>query len=533
MNLSSPVFELRQLPMPLFNKTAIIAINFIAITLILTVINHFKVRQKKSLVFLVLGVSILAWVDFAYAARIFGNMPDISILFLKGAWFATPLVFFFTYMTSTLLAERENSNRFISPFLLAIALLLATMTVFTNLTIENIRFTNQILDIVYGKGFYPYLAGVFITILFTLIPLIRTRLEPAAKVFLVGVVIFYIANIAFNIVLPAFLGITHLYFLGDYSTIILLGLTAYAILKLNLFDIRAIAAEIFTLIIWTILFTRIFFAQNPLGVAVDTLAFVLTVIFGILLVRSIYKLKETEDREIEKARELLKLKDEFVFIATHDLRTPVTAIDGYISLIKEDKPQFSPAIEKNFAAVEEASGRLKQLVNDLLEVARGESGTIKVDVSKLDINELIDRVVREVKPSADEKNVQLQVSLDQTNRFVMGDTEKLAEVVENLMSNAVKFSKAERASISVSTKRDGDMLFVIVADNGYGIPKEEQGKVFQKFFKYRGDETQSIPGTGLGLFVVRMLVEKMGGKIGFTSEKGVGTTFTFTIPVAN
>ena len=244
------------------------------------------------------------------------------------------------------------------------------------------------------------------------------------------------------------------------------------------------------------------------------------------------ELKESQERELTKARELLKIKDEFVFIATHDLRTPVTAIDGYISLIKEDKPQFSPAIEKNFAAVEEASGRLKQLVNDLLEVARGESGTIKVDVSKLDINELIDQVVREVKPAADEKHVQLQVSLDQTNTMVMGDTEKLAEVVENLMSNAVKFSKAQGASIAVSTKRDGNMLVVSVADNGYGIPKEEQAKVFQKFFKYRGDETQSVPGTGLGLFVVRMLVEKMGGRIGFVSEAGRGTTFSFSIPIA-
>jgi signal transduction histidine kinase len=107
------------------------------------------------------------------------------------------------------------------------------------------------------------------------------------------------------------------------------------------------------------------------------------------------------------------------------------------------------------------------------------------------------------------------------------------------MSNAIKFSKPEGAYIGINTKKSGDLpagghgiLEVSVADNGFGIPKAEQSKVFQKFFKYRGDNTLDVPGTGLGLFVVRMLIEKMGGKISFSSEEGKGTTFTFTLPLA-
>lgn len=260
----------------------------------------------------------------------------------------------------------------------------------------------------------------------------------------------------------------------------------------------------------------------------------LVTVFGIAIdrIRINLELHVVEERELAKARELLKLKDEFVFIATHDLKTPVTAIDGYISLIKEDKPDFSKEVEENFEAVEEASERLKQLVNDLLEVARGESGTIKVEVKSMDVNELIDKVVKEVKPTAEEKHVSLNINLDQANKIVMGDSEKLAEVLENLLSNAVKFSKPEGGKITITTKRLDAMLEVVVADNGFGIPKAEQQKVFTKFFKYRGDNTRKVPGTGLGLFVVRMLVEKMGGRIGFTSEEGVGTTFSFTIPIA-
>lgn len=261
----------------------------------------------------------------------------------------------------------------------------------------------------------------------------------------------------------------------------------------------------------------------------------LVTVFGIAIdrIRINRQLREAQESDLEKARELLKLKDEFVFIATHDLRTPVTAIDGYISLIKEDKPNFSKDVEENFEAVEEASGRLKQLVNDLLEVARGESGTIKVDVDKMDMSELITKVVREVSPAAEEKGVKLITNVDQENKMVMGDFEKMSEVVENLLSNAIKFSKDQNATITTTTMREGTMLKVSVADNGFGIPEVEQKKVFQKFFKYRGENTRKVPGTGLGLFVVRMLVEKMGGKIGFTSHEGEGTTFTFTIPIAN
>jgi len=259
----------------------------------------------------------------------------------------------------------------------------------------------------------------------------------------------------------------------------------------------------------------------------------LVTVFGIAIdrLRINIELQAAEKRELTKAKELLKLKDEFVFIATHDLRTPVTAIDGYISLIEEEKPKFSIDIESNFKAVKEASERLKQLVNDLLQVARGESGTIKVDVAPLDINELIDRVVREVTPSATNKKVRLGINLDQTAKQVLGDDEKLYEVVENLMSNAIKFNKAD-GTVAVATRASNAVLEVSVADTGFGIPKEEQAKVFQKFFKYRGESTRDVPGTGLGLFVVRTLVEKMGGKIGFTSQEGKGTTFTFTLPLA-
>ncbi len=235
-----------------------------------------------------------------------------------------------------------------------------------------------------------------------------------------------------------------------------------------------------------------------------------------------------EKKVIERTKEL----DEFVFIATHDLKTPVTAIDGYISLIEQEKPEFSADLKSDFEEVKAASGRLKQLVNDLLQVARGESGTIKVEVKPVDIEKIIEGVVKEVKPVADDKKVKLITSFDESTKQVLGDDTKLPEVIENLLSNAIKFNHPE-GSVTIVTKKIDSMIQISVTDTGHGIPKEEQSKVFEKFFKYRGEATRDIQGTGLGLFVVRMLIEKMNGKITFTSEVEKGTTFTFTLPLAS
>lgn len=238
---------------------------------------------------------------------------------------------------------------------------------------------------------------------------------------------------------------------------------------------------------------------------------------------------EVANKELLK---LNKIKDEFVFIATHDLKTPVTAIDGYISLIEKEKPNFSSEIKENFEEVKQASGRLKQLVNDLLQVARGESGTIKVDISNVDINETINKIIKEVEPIAKEKNVTITANLDTVNKNILGDATKLPEIMENLLSNAIKFNKPA-GNITISTKKVDKMLEMTIKDTGYGIPENEKTKVFEKFFKYRGNETRDVPGTGLGLFVVKMLIEKMNGRIAFTSVENEGTTFIVHLPLVN
>src|SRR4030042_6129288 len=158
------------------------------------------------------------------------------------------------------------------------------------------------------------------------------------------------------------------------------------------------------------------------------------------------QLELTQAKEIAKAKELLRLKDEFVFIATHDLRTPVTAITGFVYLLNKTKESLPEGSKENLGAIEEAIERLNQLVDDLLEVARSESGTIKVDVTKVDAVSVIENSIREIEPSAKEKGITIKRDLEtDNNRFVMANQEKLAEVMENLLSNAIKFNKEDGA----------------------------------------------------------------------------------------
>lgn len=237
--------------------------------------------------------------------------------------------------------------------------------------------------------------------------------------------------------------------------------------------------------------------------------------------------ERTRQLEESQAAEL-KLKDEFVFIATHDLATPVTSIAGFSAIIKKRGDQLPPALKSDLDAIGEASNRLKVLVNDLLQVARSDSGTIKVDLVKVDAGEILAAAVKQSQPMANDKKVIITLNLAPDNT-IQADPKKLAEIVENLISNGIKYNK-DGGSLTITTTEKDGRLVIEFKDTGLGIAAKEQAKVFTKFFRSEEAVIRSRPGTGLGLFVVRMLTEKMGGKISFKSKGGEGTTFWLEFP---
>lgn len=226
-----------------------------------------------------------------------------------------------------------------------------------------------------------------------------------------------------------------------------------------------------------------------------------------------------ESKIIERTHQL----DEFVFIATHDLAAPVTSIAGFLSLIKKQGDQLSPELTSYLSAIDDASSRLTALTKDLLEVARSDSGTIKVDLVTVDAGKLITGALQQATPLAKDKNITLTLNLSPDNT-VQADPQKLTEIIENIISNGIKYNKAG-GSLAITTTSKDKSLVIEFKDTGLGIAADEQDKVFTKFFRSEEALIRQHSGTGLGLFVVRMLTQKMGGHVSFKSVEGEGTTF--------
>lgn len=244
-------------------------------------------------------------------------------------------------------------------------------------------------------------------------------------------------------------------------------------------------------------------------------------------------LGESFNRMASGLKQLQELKNEFTFIAAHELRTPVTAIKGFLSMVFEgDAGVISDKLKQYLDPVRQANERLIQLVNDILEIARSEAGRLKIEVSPCEIGTSIQEILAEVKPLADEKKISLHYELLPSVPRVFADELRLKEVITNFASNAIKYNNIG-GWIKVSHEIKNGMLATHVADNGFGMSQEDQKKVFEKFFRSDAAKIKSITGTGLGLFITKELVEKMGGKVWFASEEGKGTTFSFSLKIAS
>jgi len=235
-------------------------------------------------------------------------------------------------------------------------------------------------------------------------------------------------------------------------------------------------------------------------------------------------------RDVTRERELDRLKDEFVSLVSHELRTPLTSIKGYVDLlidgdageVTEEQKEFLDIVKNN-------SDRLVLLVNDLLDVSRIEAGRINLRVQPVDLAGCIDEVATSLRPLMEQKRQSLKLELPADLPQVRADRDRVVQIVTNLLSNAHKYT-LEGGAVSVRAQADRDDVQVEVSDTGVGMTADERDKLFTKFFRAQNPATQNISGTGLGLNIVKSLVEKQGGRIWVTSEPMKGSTFIFTIP---
>jgi len=260
------------------------------------------------------------------------------------------------------------------------------------------------------------------------------------------------------------------------------------------------------------------------------------------LVRAVERSRRAERtarHEAERAQQLLsyqnaqlveldRLKDEFVSSVSHELRTPLTSITGYVELLRED--EHDDERRAYLDIVERNADRLLGLVSDLLFAARLQDGRLELKRESVDIRRIVEQAIQSARPRADVAKVQLTSDLTAVPP-VSGEPDRLAQLLDNLVSNAIKFTPAGgEVCVSLCEREDG--VLIEVSDTGIGIPEEERERLFQRFFRSQAALERQIQGTGLGLYISKAIVQAHGGRIGVESgDNSEGTKFIVELPV--
>lgn len=231
-------------------------------------------------------------------------------------------------------------------------------------------------------------------------------------------------------------------------------------------------------------------------------------------------------------REIPGLADNFLFIAAHELRSSITAISGFTELLQGSVEHMPQDVQEKFGQLDLAVKNLKELLGELLEISGSEVEIKKMKLGPVDLLDITNEVMRQVSPLASEARVEMGVRIQDKMPPVLADPMKLKEVILNILTNAIKYNRMG-GRVDITFLLIDRVAIVEFRDTGYGIPRDEQEKVFDKFSRSTTARKRQIPGTGLGLFVSKMWVEKMGGQIALTSTEEFGATVAFSLPLAS
>lgn len=326
--------------------------------------------------------------------------------------------------------------------------------------------------------------------------------------------------------------------IGPLGMVVFLFLLTYQMVKFNAFGIKLLGAQALMVSLWVLLGSLLFVAQSSTTRIIAGFTLFAAVSLGFMLIRSIkqtFKQKEEIEKlaqNLQKANEQLKIldkmKSEFVSIASHQLRSPLTAIRGYTSMLLEGS--FGKLNAKAIEAIERIadSSRFMALsVEDYLNVSRIEAGNMKYEMADFNLKTEAERIVDELRPTALKKGLLLTFKSDcDSDAFIHADIGKTRQVLQNLIDNSMKYTPKGTITVFAYDDIKKKRMYITITDTGVGMSKQTIEDVFEKFVRAKNANHVNVTGTGLGLFVAKKMVEEMGGKIKATSEgEGKGSSF--------
>lgn len=339
-------------------------------------------------------------------------------------------------------------------------------------------------------------------------------------------------------------GLYQVNLIGPIGMLVFLIILTYLIVKFHAFNMRLFGAQALVIGIILLIGSQLFSPTSRADLAVSIITLIFSSVGGYFLIKSVKK--EIEQREqiakiaedLRVANERLKVLDraktEFVSIASHQLRSPLTSILGYSSMLLEGS--YGRISKKTLVVIErikESSKFMALSVEDYLNVSRIEAGTMKYEMTDFSLTDTVEKVVEELRPVAVEKNLALEFRSECSgSSMIHADIGKTRQVIINLLDNAMKYTPKGGVNVLVHDNVEAKAIRVSIIDTGIGMSKETLSEVFDKFVRAKNANTVNVTGTGLGLYVAKRMVSGMGGKVWAESEgEGKGSTFHVEFPL--
>lgn len=536
-----PIFDIIEIVIIfkiMFVTKLVLIISLLAFLLGLFVI-FYNYRSRLHFLFGLSTGLVGIWVFLNYIFQI-----NNSVFVLRAIYGIAPFIFLsiVLWITSLKYDKFKKSFLYFNIMIFVINFLVALISLITSGVVENvIDFYN------YNVGFlfvYYVLYIVFLIIIYGIYLIKEYRdankiFRNQIKLIMIGICMTILVAIIVSFVLPVF-GITSLNILDSLSSIFFIFFSFYSIIKYKFLEIKVITAEVFAALLVILNFINFINAEN-LNEKIESLfVFIITLIFGILLINSVHK--EIQRREellqlthsLERAnlrlQELDRQKTEFLSIASHQLRTPLSIAKGYLELLTEGAyGKVTPETKEILKQMDKSNDHLVKLADEFLNVTRIEQGKTKFSFADKDIVELIDRVVNELKIQAKAKKLSIIWRPTKEKKMVNMDDEKIRHVIFNFIDNAIKYSNKGKIQVSWTSEKNG--VAVRVKDNGFGFCKEDEVNFFQKFYRGKNVEGINVTGVGLGLFICNKFIEAHEGHVWAHSQGlGKGSEFGFWIP---
>lgn len=317
----------------------------------------------------------------------------------------------------------------------------------------------------------------------------------------------------------------------------------YAMIKHHLMNIKVILTEFFMSLLWLLLLFRIFLFETFQDQIIAFGVFLASLFFGIFVIKSVVREVETREeierlaKDLQRAnsqlKELDQRKSEFLSLASHQLRTPLTAIKGYSSMLLEGS--FGEVSEKPRDAISrifESSKHLVFVIQDFLTISRIEQNRLKYNFETTDLAEIVRTTIDEMRVASKDKGIKISLDLKLKNVPIHADTEKIKQVLGNLIDNAIKYTPKGAIKVSLSVDKEKSKAILSVSDSGVGMSQETIDKLFKKFSRADDASKINVSGSGLGLYVAKLMVEAHKGTIRAESDgDGKGSTFIVELPL--